>query len=156
AEPAAAPAAAAEPAAVPAAAAGVPAGWARIPRGPHPAARPELDRGPLDPARRISNLSMAVKLSPAPLADPQALKEALVGPHSPLYRKFLTPAQYAARFGAPRATIERAKSWLASQGLEVHEDSPLGARVTFSGTVDTLQTAFRADMHRYEVGGEMH
>jgi MYXO-CTERM domain-containing protein len=132
------------------------ADYERLAGGPHPAALPELDRGALDPTTRIANLSMAFKLSPAQLADREALKAALVNPSSPSYRKFLTPREYAARFGAPRATIERARSWLASQGLEVHEESPLGARVTFSGTVDKLTAAFQMEMRRYEVAGEMH
>src|SRR5262245_61439799 len=66
-----------EPAAVPAAPADLPAGYARLGHGAIPASRVQLDRGPLDPARRISNLSMAFKLSPAQLADREALKAAL-------------------------------------------------------------------------------
>src|SRR5262249_25451529 len=134
----------------------LPSGYTRLSRGAHPAARPELDRGPVALDTRIANLSMALKLSPEQLRDREALKAALVDPSSPSFRKFLTPAEYAAPLGAPRATIDRAKPWLASQGLEVHEDSPLGARVTFSGTVDKIQTAFRTELRRYEVDGEMH
>jgi hypothetical protein len=99
---------------------------------------------------------MVFKLSPAQLADREALKADLADPQSPRFRKFLTTSEYAARFGAPREYIERAKSWLGSQGLEVHEDSPLGARVTFSGTVERLQSAFRAELRRYDVSGEPH
>jgi MYXO-CTERM domain-containing protein len=134
----------------------LPAGYTRLTRGVHPAARPENDRGPLDPAKHIANLSMVFKLSPAQLADREALKAALVDPKSPHFHQFLTTSEYAARFGAPRTNVERAKTWLASQGLEVHEDSPLGARVTFSGTVDALQSAFRTEMRNYEVAGKMH
>ena len=140
----------------PAAVTDLPDGYARLGRGALAASRAGVDRGPLEPTRRIANLSMVMKLSAAQLADREALKAALVDPRSPSFRKFLTPAEYAARFGAPRASIARAKAWLASQGLEVHEDSPLGARVTFSGTVDDLNAAFRTDLRRYDVGGEVH
>jgi hypothetical protein len=133
-----------------------PAGFVRLAGGAHPAALPEFDRGPLEASKRIANLSMVFKLSPAQLADREALKAELADPRSPRFRKFLTTSEYVARFGAPRERIERAKSWLQSQGLEVHDDSPLGARVTFSGTVDKLQSAFHADMRRYEVDGEQH
>jgi hypothetical protein len=134
----------------------MPAGYVRLAGGAHPAALPELDRGPLEGTRRIANLSMVFKLSPAQLADREALKADLADPRSPRFRKFLTTREYAARFGAPRERIERAKSWLAWQGLEVHEDSPLGARVIFSGTVDKLEAAFHAEMRSYEVEGERH
>jgi hypothetical protein len=125
-------------------------------RGVHPLARPELDRGPLDPATRISNLSLVFKLSAAQRSERDALKKALLDPGSASYHRWLSPEQYAARFGAGAADIERATTWLASQGLQVHGASPLGTRVTFSGTVAALQAAFRASMHRYEVRGEMH
>jgi MYXO-CTERM domain-containing protein len=134
----------------------LPDGYVRLARGAISPARAQGDRGLLDPTKRIANLSMAFKLSPEQRADREALKAALVDPGSPSFRKFLTVPEYAARFGAPRATVERAKAWLSAQGLEVHEDSPLGARVTFSGTVERLQEAFRTEMHRYEVEGELH
>jgi len=127
-----------------------------LPRGVHPMARPELDRGPLDPARRIANLSLAFKLSPAQLADREALKRALLDPASPSYHRWLSPEEYAARFGAKPADVERASAWLASQGLEVHGASRLGSRLTFSGIVASIEAAFRAPMHRFEVGGAMH
>ena len=131
-------------------------GYATVGRRVHPLARPELDRGPLDPAKPMVNLSMVFKLSPEQLADREALKAAQLEPGSPSYHRWLTPEQYAARFGAKPADIERARTWLASQGLEVHEASPLGTRVTFSGSVASVQSALRAPMRRYEVAGEMH
>ncbi len=124
-------------------------------RVPFPA-RPELDRGPLEPAKRLSNLSLVFKLSAEQLRDREALKAAQLDPASPSYHQWLTPEDYAARFGAKPADIERAKAWLASEGLEVHDSSRLGSRVTFSGTVANVQRAFRAEMHRYEVEGKMH
>jgi subtilase family serine protease len=130
--------------------------YVSLPRGVHPLARPELDRGPLDPARHISNLSLVFKLSPAQLADRERMKHALLDPASPSYHRWLSPEEYAARFGARQADVDRASAWLASQGLEVHGASRLGSRVTFSGTVAKVETAFRAAMHRYEVGGAMH
>ncbi len=122
----------------------------------HPLARPEDDRGPLDPGKHLSNLSLVFRLTSEQLRERDALKAAQLDPGSSSYHKWLTPEQYAARFGASPADLERARSWLVSQGLDVHGSSRLGSRVTFSGTVGAIQRAFRADLHRYEVGGEMH
>src|SRR5262249_12426412 len=55
----------------------------RIARGAHPLARPDLDVGPVDPARRIQNLSLVFKLSPEQLRDRDALLADLVDPGSP-------------------------------------------------------------------------
>jgi subtilase family serine protease len=122
----------------------------------HPLARAEFDRGPLDPGKYLSNLSLVFRLTPEQIRERDALKNAQLDPGSPSYHKWLTPEQYAARFGAKPADIESARGWLTSQGLDVHGASRLGSRVTFSGTVDGIQRAFHADIHRYEVKGETH
>jgi subtilase family serine protease len=133
-----------------------PSGFVRLERGKHPLARPEFDIGPLDPGKRIANLSLVFKPSPAQLQERDALLAAQVDPTSPSYRSWITTAEYAARFGARPADIARASAWLAAQGLDVKATSPLGARVTFSGTVAQLQSAFRTPMRQYRVGGETH
>ena len=113
-----------------------------------------MTAGRSNPTKKIDNLSMVFRLSPAQRADREALKEAVSDPQSSSYRQFLTSAEYAARFGANPADIERARSWLATQGLELQTTSPLGARVTFGGTVATLQGAFQVELRQYEVNGQ--
>jgi len=133
------------------------AGYVAIPRGAHPLARSEFDIGRLSPDKRIENLSLAFKLSPAQTAERDALVEAVSNPKSSQYRQFLTPEQYATRFGAKVADIARAEAWLTSQGLDVYANrSRLGARVTFGGTVQQLEAAFHSEMHQYKVGNETH
>ena len=130
--------------------------FVKLERSAHPLARPENDLGPLDPNKRLSNLSLVFKLTAEQERDRDALKEAQLDAFSPSYHQWLTPEEYAARFGAKPADIERAKTWLASQGLEVHGGTRLGSRVTFSGTVAAVQAAFQTEMHRYQVGTETH
>jgi hypothetical protein len=54
------------------------------------------------------------------------------------------------------ADIARTRAWLAEQGLDVRATSPLGTRVSFGGTVAQIGAAFRTEVRRYEVAGEMH
>ena len=103
-----------------------------ITRGAHPFARPELDIGALDPNKRINSLSVVFKLTPAQLQDRDTLLAAQLDAGSPQYHQWLTPAQYASRFGANPADIARTATWLSQQGLEVHETSPLGTRLSCS------------------------
>ena len=104
-------------------------GYVRLERGAHPLARPAFDLGPLDPNRRIANLSVVFKLSPAQQIDRDALIAAQLDRTSPSYRKWLTPEQYADRFGAKARDIARTRAWLAQQGLDVRFDlAPRGAR----------------------------
>ena len=131
-------------------------GFVRLERGAHPLALAKYDLGPLNPTKRIENLSVVFKLTPAQLADRDALLTAQLDPASPSYHQWLTPETYAARFGANAADIARTKDWLGSQGFDVKQTSRLGARVNFGGTVSQLQDAFQTEVHRYRVGGENH
>ncbi len=145
------------PAPAPVAAVTPRSGYTTIARGAHPLARPELEIGRLPAEKHIANLSLVFKLSPQQAADRDALVEAVSNPKSPQYRQFLTPEQYASRFGAKPEDIARTEAWLASQGLEVYPTrSRLGARVTFGGTVGQLEAAFHTEMHQYKVGKETH
>lgn len=131
-------------------------GFVRLERNVHPFARPEFDRGPVDPGQRMDNLAIVFARSPRQQADLDALVAAQTDPRSPGFRQWLTPEQYAARFGASPADIARTREWLAQQGLDVGETSRIGTRVRFGGTVAQVQAAFQTEVRHYEVGGELH
>jgi hypothetical protein len=131
-------------------------GFVRLARGAHPLARPELEVGRVEPGRRLSNLSLFFKLTPEQRRERDALAAAQLDRSSPLYHRWLTPETYRSRFGAKPEDVARATSWLTAQGLEVHRTSPLGTRVTFSGTAAQLEAAFQTELHYYRVGGEKH
>src|SRR5580693_3489355 len=114
-------------------------GYVTLERAAHPLARPEDDVGPLDGAKVLHNMSLVFKLTPAQQADRDALLTEIQQPGSPSYRRWLTPATYAARFGADAETIARTTAWLAAQGFTVHDASPLAARATFTGTVAQVE-----------------
>ena len=138
---------------------GWPAGattYAPLLRSAHPLAQPENDLGRLDATLTLRHLSLVFALSPAQRAERDALLADLERPGSPSYHHWITPEEYAQRFGARPDDLDRASAWLASQGFTVHEPSRLGARVTFSGTVAQVESAFRTEMHRYAAFGETH
>ncbi|HEX4825423.1 MAG TPA: S53 family peptidase [Candidatus Polarisedimenticolaceae bacterium] len=130
--------------------------YVKLERATHPLALPEFDAGRLDGAKVLNNMSLVFKLTAAQQADRDALLTEIQRPGSPSYHRWLTPEEYAARFGAGAETVSRATSWLASQGFTVHETPALGARVRFTGTVAQVEVAFRTEMHVYDVGGERH
>ncbi|HEY2746554.1 MAG TPA: protease pro-enzyme activation domain-containing protein, partial [Polyangia bacterium] len=130
--------------------------WVQLTRNAHPLAQPDADLGRLDAAMPLHNLSLVFALSPAQRADRDALLDDVQRPGSPRYHQFLTPEEYSQRFGARPDDVAQASAWLASQGFSVHAPSRLGARVTFSGTVGQVESAFRTEMHRYAAFGETH
>ena len=56
------------------------------------------------------------------------------------YRRFLTPAQYAARFGVPAATLQRTVDWLKAGGARVQTTSQSRDYVEFSATVSQVSS----------------
>ncbi|MBV9383193.1 MAG: S8/S53 family peptidase [Streptosporangiaceae bacterium] len=74
------------------------------------------DRGPADPGTR---LAARVYLAGRDARGLAAFDAAVSDPHSPSYQRYLTPAQYQARFGPTQAQIGSVTSWLKSAGLTV-------------------------------------
>jgi hypothetical protein len=130
--------------------------YVALSRGAQRLARAELDVGRLNSAKVLHNMALVFKPSASQKAERDALLDELQRPGSPSYHKWLTPEEYARRFGAGADDLGSARDWLASQGLAVHEPSRLGARLTFTGTVAQVEAAFRTEMHTYRVGGEDH
>jgi subtilase family serine protease len=89
----------------------------------------------------------------------QALSEFLAdqqNPSSPSYHHWLTPAQFAERFGVNAEDIASVTTWLQSQGLMVTKVSPGGNIVEFSGTVGQLEQSFGTHIHRLATANAAH
>jgi len=122
----------------------------------NPKAKVENDRGPLNPSQVISGMSMVFKKSAAQTADLATLRQQQQDPHSPNYHAWLSPEQYADRFGLNSTDLAKVIAWIESQGLKVDYVSRSRTFVMFSGTVGQAQSAFHTEIHRYEVKGAPH
>ncbi len=129
----------------------LPSGYVRLGHVASSLSRAQLDHGVSDPTQMATG-SVYLKLSDAQKADRDALLLAQQDPASPSYHRWLTPADYSARFGATTATVSAVRSFLASSGLQVSGVSPLGTRVAFRGTRDQVQRTFRTEIHDYVFG----
>ncbi len=86
--------------------------------------------------------------------DPAALAaevQAVSDPGSPEYRHFLTPSQFAQRFGPTPATIAQITSALRNEGLTVGTPSSTGLSLPVSGTVAQVQSAFATPISKYRL-----
>ena len=63
-------------------------------------------------------------------------------PGSPDFHKWLTPAQYASRFGADKATTDAVQSWLTRDGLDVDYRGTDGTYLVARGTVAQVEKTF--------------
>ena len=77
-------------------------------------------------------------------------------PQSSSYHQFLTPDQFAARFGASTSDIGKVSAWLVSQGFQIDEVSPNNLAIVFSGNASQVQAAFKTEIRQYVVNGEVH
>jgi uncharacterized protein (TIGR03437 family) len=120
------------------------------------AARPEWDRGPVDPAMKLNY----VRLMFQPSAAQQAALEQLLGdqqnPRSPNFRKWLTPEQYANRFGVSQADINKVIGWMRSQGFDIVAVARGRRFIAFNATAQQIQKALKTEIHRFQVRGESH
>ena len=122
----------------------------------HPKARAENDQGPVDGSFQIPAITLLLKSSSSQQSDLQQLLQQQQDPSSANYHRWLTPEQYAERFGVSESDAVRIADWLGSQGFTVAETSRSRGWITFRGTAAQAQNAFHTELHRYNVKGEVH
>jgi subtilase family serine protease len=122
----------------------------------HPIAQSRFDQGRTDSTRVLSGVSLAFRLSATQQADLDRLLHEQQDPSSTNYHKWLTPDEYAARFGMTQADLAKVTSWLKSQGLTIDEISRNRREISLSGTVARIEHAFHTELHNYTIKGERH
>lgn len=93
-------------------------------------------------------LTIQLWLSPR-LAAAQAYALAVSTPGSKLYRHYLAPAQYAARFGAAPASVAKTESWLRSAGFARVGANAGRDYVSATGSVASIDAAFKTELMYY-------
>lgn len=119
-------------------------------------ARPAYDQGPVDSGFPLGNITLLLKPSARQQADLEQLLAQQQDPASPNYHKWLTPEEYATRFGASSADLEQIADWLRSQGFSVRYTARGRDFISFSGTAGQVETALHTPIHRYRIGAETH
>jgi hypothetical protein len=122
----------------------------------HGLAKAEFDRGRADANRTLRGVSLAFKPSAAQQSALNKLLAQQQDMSSPNYHKWLTPAQFADRFGMSQSDVNKVISWLQAQGLTVTRTANSRNQVSFNGTVAQLEAAFHTEIHNYLVDGEIH
>ncbi|MEP7354363.1 MAG: protease pro-enzyme activation domain-containing protein [Acidobacteriota bacterium] len=121
-----------------------------------PQAIAENDQGPVDPTRVLSGVTLVLR----PSADQQTALNQLLkdqqNPASPDYHHWLTPEQFADRFGTSPDDLAKIADWLKQQNLEVVGFARGRNAVTFRGTAQTVGQALGTQFRRYAVGSKSH
>jgi hypothetical protein len=127
-----------------------------LPGSTRPEATPANDRGPLEATQNLTGLKLVLKQTPEQAADLEQFLERQRDRTSTDYQNWLTPEQFGERFGVSRNDLDRMAEWLRSMNLSVDAVARARNWILFSGTAGQVSQAFRTELHRYRVGGEMH
>jgi subtilase family serine protease len=122
----------------------------------HPLARPEYDQGRASGVTKVPYMTLAFAPSAAQKAALTTLLADQQNPASPSYHKWLTPEQYAARFGMSANDLATAEAWLEAQGFVILDVPRSRDAIHFSGTVAQVEAALHTEMHQYLVDGTTH
>jgi pseudomonalisin len=108
------------------------------------------DLGGADPT---GQLSLVVDLARPDPAGERALLDAEHDPASPSFGRYLSPAEFARRFGVTQSRLDAVTGWLADGGLSVAGVSAARDVVTVHGPVAAIAARFGTAIHRYSYAG---
>jgi uncharacterized protein (TIGR03437 family) len=122
----------------------------------HPMAKSDSDLGPLDSSTVLPAVTLVLQQTPEQQADLDRLLNAQQDPASLDYHRWLSPDQYADRFGASSDDIAKIAAWLEQHNLQVTSVGRARTSVAFTGTVSDVEQALQISFHRYSANGRAH
>ena len=113
-----------------------------------------LDLGPAAPSDAAPRMLLLLRRSPEDEQTLEILLQSQQNPASQHFHRWLTPEQFAARFGVLDSDLAAVTAWLQSQGLVVAGRRGGGNLLEFSGSIAQLESAFHLVVHRVSLDGE--
>ena len=114
------------------------------------------DLGAVPESTQLSHVTLHFRLTPSQQADLDALVKRQTDRTSSDFHKWLTPEQFANRYGLSDNDLQKVTQWLQSNGLTVDETAHSKTWVAFSGIAADVQNAFGTTLHRYSLRGNEH
>jgi uncharacterized protein (TIGR03437 family) len=133
-----------------------PANVRAVPGNVHRLANGQSDQGEADPGLELDHVMLLIKPSAAQQADLDQLLRDQQNASSPSYHQWLTPEQFADRFGLSVGDHSKIVAWLTAQGLTVNEQARGRNWLAFSGSAAQISRALHTSIHRYVVNGKTH
>lgn len=101
---------------------------------------------PVDGNKQIGVVLALPSSDPAGLA---ALAKHVSTPGDPLFHQYITPQQFAEKFGGNDADYAALKNWASANGLVVSQESISRTNLTVRGSVSHFQTLFKTQLNTY-------
>ena len=122
----------------------------------HPLAQRRFDRGRVNDLFQLNYVTMMLKPTSEQQAALNLLLEQQQDPSSPNYHQWLTPGEFADRFGLSSAEFENLTNWLQDQGFTIDDRAPSRNWIAFTGNARQMERAFNVQIHEYVVNGKTH
>ncbi len=116
--------------------------------------RPEATAG--NDRGALPDLQLQLQRSPEQEQEVESYIATLHDRTSPNFHRWLSAAEFGARFGAAPADLDAIQGWLTQHGLQVNTVFPGRMVLDFSGTAGQVAAAFHTEIHRLEVNGAAH
>src|SRR5438034_711418 len=124
----------------------------------HPKALAENDQGRVSPSMEVSYVTIALAQTASQQAELETLLAEQQMPGSPNYHRWLTPDEYAHRFGVSDEDLNKIATWARGQGLTVAAVARGRNWISVSGPAAQMEQAFQTELHHYLdlADGEIH
>ncbi len=109
------------------------------------------DLGALPISQTVSGVVLQLQPTAAQQADLAQFLSAVTDSSSTQYRKWLTAAQFADRFGSSQTQVDALTAWLSGYGLQVTLVAQGRGFVVVSGTAAQVQRAFGVQLERFQL-----
>jgi uncharacterized protein (TIGR03437 family) len=122
--------------------------------GIHQLADPKSDNGAVDPSMQLHDVMIMFKPSAEQQADLERQLADQQNPSSAQYHKWLTPEDFANRFGLSASDHSKVVAWLHAQGFAVNRSARSRNWISFTGTAAQISKTLRTPIHRFSVNGK--
>lgn len=112
--------------------------------------------GPAEGSMPVPGIRFRFRPTAKQQAELEQLLEAQQDPSAPEYHSWLTPEEYAERFGLGSGDLSYVREWIEAQGFTVDDVAKSRTFITFSGTAEQVRRTFGSEIHRFSVNGTMH
>jgi subtilase family serine protease len=103
----------------------------------------------VSPVDRNQQISVVLTL---PLSDPKGAADFVDHVSrrgDPLYHQYLTPQEFASRYGASESDYAALKQWAAANGLSISQESVARTALTVRGPAAQLESVFKTQINNY-------
>lgn len=122
----------------------------------HPLAITQYDVGAVEPEYPMQRMLLVLLPDLAQQESLDEFVQSQYDPESPNYHQWLTPEEYAERFGVSEHDIFLVTDWLKGHGFDVEEVAAGRGSIVFSGNAAQVLQAFHTQIHSYRIGDAIH